>query len=240
MSTRPHVRSPRKLDWRHAVILGAMALWYAILIYTSRGIAGDTIVLMTAVASIFTPMLALASVEKHGVTGGDRAGQCRPPTGLARSILYPAVMVFAVLVGVILLLDYTLLYRAKVWMHVILVSLQAAYQAMLVWLIDWLGAGPRGRRIGALILFAVYPAVMLVYWFPREVSTAMEIILARASLMVSYPALLFSPDEAPPVRTSDYTLPTFIGSLVYMTIAIILGLAYMMHRHRRCKQRGYE
>ncbi len=226
----PDTRSQRIPYKRYILILAIMALAYALLIYTSRRVDGGTIVLMTAVASIFTPMLALVSVEQHSMAGGDRAGQCWPPTGLTRSILYPVAMVFAVLVGVILLLDYTLLYRATVWMHVILVSLQAAYQAMVLWLLGWLAAGLRGMRIGALILFAVYPAIMLIYWFPREASTAIEIILARATLMISYPALLYSPD-------SGYTLPTFIGSLAYMAISIILGLAYTIHRHRRCKQR---
>ncbi len=107
-------------------------------------------------------------------------------------------------------------------MQIILLSLQTVYQSIVLIVAGIVaGLGRRGRVLTAIAVFLVYPLILVIIMFPREVDTARERILARLSLALAHPSLLFSPD------VDYYTATSFTAALFYTLLAVATGLLFI-------------
>ncbi|MEB3780100.1 MAG: hypothetical protein GSR85_07715 [Desulfurococcales archaeon] len=224
-------------DNTHGFLLRRLALLYIILctvysltLYTSKVVGGDSLFNLTVISSLFTPILAWVFISHYTRAQRIDGGLTKPRVTLGSlyyTLIPPSTILLSFLL-VLVMLNPFLLSNALVWMHIIIISLQAMYHTILIWVLsDLLELGTWGRRIAAVGIFVAYPLLMVLSVFGGEAGYPEEIMSSRMLLMFSYPAMVFSPDLRPPVESKDYSYMTFAISMLFMTLAITLGLALL-------------
>ncbi len=230
---------------RIAFASALMIVAYVLTLYSSRRIDGDDLYYLNAVASLITSIVAWNATSSLRTLGGQSRTLETVTQRVLGAILFPPITVLVSLLLVLSFLNPYLLTRDVVWMHLVLVSLQALYHSTLLsLLLTRLETGKWGLRVVALAFFVVYPLLVVLGQFGMEESQGRDIVLSRVPLILPYPALVFSPDLGSPARQEDYSVLTFAVSLLYMLISSSLGLVLLKPRRGRIKtppkpSRGY-
>ena len=230
---------------RLSLVSTLLIIVYGLSLYYTRWVNGDTLFDLNAVASLTTPLIAWTATGGLVSTRGWRIVRDNGARHDLSPVLLPPLTTLSSLLLVLSFLNPYLLTRDIIWMHLVLVSLQALYHStLLALLLTRLETGTLGLRVLALVLFVVYPLLVVLGQFGMEASQGRDIVLSRLPLILPYPALVFSPDQGSPVQQGDYSVPTFAVSLLYMLIASSLGLMLLRPRTGRIEtsphsSRGY-
>ncbi|MCE4600162.1 MAG: hypothetical protein F7C38_01160 [Desulfurococcales archaeon] len=224
MTTKAY-RTPSQ---RLALLYSAMCVLYSLTLYMEGQVDGESIYYLTLVASLFTPIIAWTTAKRDAAGRGTSSPRLEAGPMPIYHLLAPPLATFSLLAAVLAVMNPFLLYNRLLWMHIAIVSIQAAYHLLvillLVRLLEW-----KPQMIGAtaLVVFALYPLAVTLGAFGADVSSAWEVVAYRLLLIPSYPALVFSPDQAPPMESMDYSTLTFTVSTLFMALSMLLETALL-------------